>query len=368
MTTTNSRSASLDAALQRCGIGHPAVEGRSDRVGEIYVMLTWRCNLRCRMCPMWGDRGFCVDDGPGQESLTPAGLLSFLRGAARYAPRTVTLSGGEPLLAEACMPLARSVREMGLNVMLTTNATLLAEAAPADLAVFRQINISIDGPPLVLERLNRGGDATMDKALAGLEQVRRAPGPQPALQLLTVITREGVGHLVPMLELFAAAGVHFSRLLFQHQMFLSAEAAVRHTAALERLLGPGVPIWEAMVSGEGRLDVDALLDEMKEIRRRHPAAVFSPDMTEDELRRYYGEGAWLPARLASFCPSPWLDVGIAPNGDVWLCPGFAVGNLHRHDFEEAFNGPRARRLRQAVARSGVFPGCRACFYLYNYPR
>jgi MoaA/NifB/PqqE/SkfB family radical SAM enzyme len=315
---------------------------------------------------MWGEHGFCVDDGAGEETLSPEAVVEFLRGAAELRPRTVTISGGEPLLSESCLPLARSLREIGLKVMLTTNATLLADVAPADLAWFRQINVSIDGPPLVLERMNRGGSATMDRALEGLAQVRRIDGTPPALQLLTVITGEGVGHLIDMLDLFEREGVAFSRYLFQHQMFLSPEAAAAHHAALERLLGPGVDIWSAMVSGVGSVDVDVLIDEMNAIRRKIPGALFSPDLDEQELRRYYAEGSWLPPRLSQFCPSPWLDVGIAPDGAVWLCPGFPVGNLHEGTFEDAFNGPQARRLRRTIAQQGLFPGCRGCFYLYNY--
>lgn len=363
---TRPTSTDADAALRRCGIGPAAAQGRSDRVGEIYVMLTWRCNLRCRMCPMWGDHGFCVGAGEGDETLTVEAVTSFIEGAAHLRPRTVTISGGEPLLSQACLPLARALRDRGLNVMLTTNATLLGDVPLEDLAAFRQINVSIDGPPLVLERMKRGGQTTMDRALEGLAHVGRLGSRRPALQLLTVITRDGVGHLLDMLDLFEGAGVSFSRYLFQHQMFLGASAAEQQGSALQEILGPGVGIWDAMVAAEAETDVDRLLDEMGTIRRRLPDAIFSPDLTDDEVRRYYADGSWLPARLARFCPSPWLDVGIAPNGDVWLCPGFAVGSLHADDFEAAFNGPRARRLRQTLASEGLFPGCRGCFYLYNY--
>jgi MoaA/NifB/PqqE/SkfB family radical SAM enzyme len=356
----------LARLLRRHGIAQQPAAGVSDRVGEIYVMLTWRCNLRCRMCPMWGDHGFCVGRGAGPETLTVDAVEAFCRDAASFGPRTVTLSGGEPLLSELCLPLAHRLAALGLRVMLTTNATLLPEVAAAELASFHQINLSIDGPPLVLERLGRGGSSTLERALAGIEQVARVPGRAPALQLLTVITSHGVGHLVEMLDRFAQAGVSFSRLLFQHQMFLSVEAASAQRAALEALVGPCIPIWEAMVSPQGTLDVDLLLAEMVAIRRRFPQAVFSPDLSADELRRYYADGAWIPPRYGRHCPSPWLDVGLAPNGDVWLCPGAALGNIQHATFAELFNGPEARRVRRAIATAGVFPGCRGCFYLYNY--
>ncbi len=358
---------SLDATLRQAGVTHSAAEGISDQIGEIYVMVTWDCNLRCRMCPFWGEHGICTEDAAVAETLTSEKILEVLADTEPYRPRTLTISGGEPLLSQECMPLTHGIVARGHRVMLTTNATLLHTVAPDDLSAFHQINISLDGPPLVLERLRRGGNDTLEKGLAGLRKVRSLPDrKRPSLQLLTVITDEGAAHLLELIELFEREGVSFDRLLFQHQMFLSQASAGRQHASLERLLGPGVPIWNGMVSTAGRMDVDRLLSELTAIRQRYPNAIVSPDLTPDETRRYYTDASWLPSRYAATCASPWLDVGLAPNGDVWLCPGFSIGNVFEQSFADIWNGPRARRLRQTIASEGAFEGCRACFYLYNY--
>jgi hypothetical protein len=149
-------------------------------------------------------------------------------------------------------------------------------------------------------------------------------------------------------------------------MFLSATAALEHEKALGDLLGPGVPIWQAMVSESAAMDVDRLLEETGGVRDLCPDALFSPDLDEDDVRRYYTETSWVPDALASHCLSPWFDVAITPDGLVWICPGHPVGSIHTSGFEEIWNGPRARALRRAIAEGGIFPGCRACFYLYNY--
>jgi MoaA/NifB/PqqE/SkfB family radical SAM enzyme len=251
--------------------------------------------------------------------------------------------------------------------MLTTNGTLMQEMDPADIARLHQLNLSIDGPPLVLERLGRGGAKTLEKAIAGLAHVRAARrGGRPRLKLLSVITSEGAAHLVEMLELFSGRGVAFDTHLFQHEMFLSADDARRHERALGDLVGEGVPIWRAMVSEAGTMDTERLIEEMRAVRELCPDAVFSPDLDEEGVRRYYGQESWVPEDLASHCLSPWFDVAITPDGLVWLCPGHPVGSIHESGFEEIWNGEPARRIRKAIAEGGIFPGCRACFYLYNY--
>jgi MoaA/NifB/PqqE/SkfB family radical SAM enzyme len=356
-------------ALAAWGMGCPPASGRTDRVGEIYVMLTWRCNLRCRMCPMWGDRGFCRARRPAKETLTLERLAAFIDGAAPFRPRTITLSGGEPMLSPLCMPLARRLAEKGLRVMLTTNATLLRELTPGDLAAFEQINVSLDGPPLVLEKIGRGGEETFSRAVQGIKRVMalRKAG-RPLLQLITVISAPGVGRLMEMLERFGAEGIAFDSLLFQHRMFLSPAAARLQKLALARLL-PGAKdsgIWDALVARGGGVDTTALEMELEAIRRRFPAAVISPRLGGAETAAWYRSGSRTPAGLGNVCLSPWFDVGITPAGDLWLCPGFAAGSIFDGSFEDLWNGGRAAAVRRAVAAGGLMPGCRACFYLYNY--
>ena len=125
-------------------------------------------------CPMWGDRGFCRSRRLPKEALTLERLAAFIDGAGPFRPRTVTLSGGEPLLSPLCMPLAGRLAAKGLRVMLTTNATLLRELAPDDLAAFDQVNVSLDGPPLVLEKIGRGGEETFSRAVEGIHRVLAA--------------------------------------------------------------------------------------------------------------------------------------------------------------------------------------------------
>jgi MoaA/NifB/PqqE/SkfB family radical SAM enzyme len=356
-------------SLRDLGVSPSARMDRSDRVGEIYVMLTWRCNLRCRMCPMWGSRGFCRNMDLEGESISVNRVTRFIDRAAARGSRTVTLSGGEPLLSPLCIPLARKLADRGLKVMLTTNATLLRQLTPDDLGLFEQINVSLDGPPMVLERMRRGGEDTFGRAVDGLGralEARRAG--RPRLQLLTVITPEGVGHIMDMMERFSREGIAFDHLLFQHEMFLGPSAARRQKQVLAGLLGRSrdSTLWDALVAKANAVDVRALAAEIDGIRERWPGAVFSPRLDRALLRRYYAGGSWTPPGLKGFCFSPWFDLGITPFGDVWICPGFSAGNIMKDGFEDIWNGTRARRIRRALLSDGIFPGCRACFYLYNY--
>jgi|GEM_PF-6901002 len=357
--------------LKSRGAGELYENGISSQVGEIYIMLTWDCNLRCRMCPMWGKKGFCKIGKFPKKTITLDLLLRFLNEALKFNPRCVTISGGEPLLSPICIPLARSLSEKGVKVMMTTNATLLRKLKPDEIRYFSQINVSLDGPPLVLEKLGRGGSKTFDLVVEGLNYILnlRESERKPLLQLITVITPEGIGKLLDTLKLFEKFDVFFDRILLQHEMFLKSKTAMRHEEELEKIFGRKnrVPIWRALSRGKRQIDIHKLNYEIKKIKSLYSGVVVSPALDNiEDLHRYYYDGSWIPENYNEFCFSPWFDLQITPYGDVWLCPGYSAGNIIESDFETIWNGEKSCKLRKNILFKGIFPGCRACFYLYNY--
>lgn len=98
----------------------------------VHLEITSRCNLRCAYCYVpREDRDMPFDKWAGTiKQLADAGVFQ------------VTFGGGEPLLRDDAPALARLADDSGMNVTLTTNGTPLRNFEPADLKVFRQINIS----------------------------------------------------------------------------------------------------------------------------------------------------------------------------------------------------------------------------------
>jgi len=361
------RGKTLAEALARQGIDADPAAGTSTRIGELYVMLTWRCNLRCRMCPMWGRRGFCRDGVEEHEPLEVATLLAWLDAAPDLRPRTVTLSGGEPMLSTRWSPLVRALSDRGHRVALTTNGTLLTSMEDDDLDALHQINVSLDGPAFVLESLGRGGGETLDSVTRGLASVlSRRRGARPRLRLLAVVSAEGVGHLLGLLQRLDGEGIRFDDILLQHTLFIDDATATEQELELGALLPQDVPLWRAMVAPSAVVDVLRLNEEIQALRARPEPLHVSPELGTKELARYYGSGRWTPPSLAGACLAPWLDLGITPAGDVWLCPGHRAGNLFEDRLAEVWNGSAACALRRRLASEGHFPGCRGCFYFANY--
>ncbi len=159
----------------------------------LVLMLTGRCNLRCRYC--YVDAGADGIDMSGETAFRAIDLFVPDTGAV-----TVELSGGEPLLR---FDLIRKIVEYagavnpGVRFAIQTNGTLLDPAKLRYLWTQRiGTGLSMDGIPDVNESL-RGGSAGVLRALRLMEESGTG------VNITVVLTRENIGKL-PQFLLFCA--------------------------------------------------------------------------------------------------------------------------------------------------------------------
>ena len=99
-----------------------SLQGETSRVGlpTVFVRLTG-CPLRCSYC----DTAYAFTGGQTMA------LASIADEVARYAPRYVTVTGGEPLAQKNCLPLLRALCDKGYAVSLETGGALDVSAVDA---------------------------------------------------------------------------------------------------------------------------------------------------------------------------------------------------------------------------------------------
>jgi 7-carboxy-7-deazaguanine synthase len=111
-----------------------SVQGETSRVGlpTVFVRLTG-CPLRCGYC----DTAYAFQGGEWMS------LPQILAAVAAYAPRQVTVTGGEPLAQRDCPALLAALCDAGYDVSLETSGAL--DIAPADKRVARIVDIKTPG-------------------------------------------------------------------------------------------------------------------------------------------------------------------------------------------------------------------------------
>lgn len=101
--------------------------------------LTRRCNLCCKHCSLSADNSY--------TDLSSENLLEIAHKIADIHPRTITLSGGEPLVSDAFYDIVKIIRNTYKGTLiLMTNATLIGSHNVKFIAKnFDVLNISLDG-------------------------------------------------------------------------------------------------------------------------------------------------------------------------------------------------------------------------------
>ncbi|MBI4678656.1 MAG: radical SAM protein [Elusimicrobia bacterium] len=339
-------------------------------IGEVYLMLTMGCNLRCRACSLWGTGGACRDAAFLKAFSRPAPLgrfLTLIDELVEFKPEYLNLSGGEPLMTRRWAPLAERARDRGLRAILTTNGVLLERCVERVADLFDQVSISIACPPQLRERLGMGAAGHYQAMMRGLKSLARLrdrhPRRKPVLRLMCEVFDANGEHLVELIDDLDEQGVVFDETLFMHLIFNGPRALAAQKKVLASEFGLPFLLWKGYGYRPCAMDFEAMARVLETLRERCPRARFSADLrSAEDLRDYYRGRREAIGR--AFCDGPWRQVNLFPNGDVWACPDFVLGNITEQGFADIWEGPKARALRRRIYRR-LFPTCRGCFSFYE---
>lgn len=131
--TTTLDEASLVTTLRIAEIFH-SIQGEADAVGwpTVFVRLTG-CPLRC----VWCDTTYSFHGG---EKRTLAAVLQEVAG---FGTRHVCVTGGEPLVQRACLPLLTALCDAGHEVSLETSGAL--DVSGVDARVRKVVDLKCPG-------------------------------------------------------------------------------------------------------------------------------------------------------------------------------------------------------------------------------
>ncbi len=302
------------------------------------IKLTWQCNLRCRACTVWRRQREApfpfLDQGRVQS------LLRLLR---RQGLMKVHFSGGEVMLVPWLSNLLAFCHDLGLQVNITTNGTLLDKEAVRLLARCRvkAVNVSIDSPKQSEHDMMRGGTGAWKAAWKGINlllEQRRRKGRGPKVGVNTLLTRKNVKRLPQLYEMLKEVGVDRWRLL--------------PVDTEERRLRLTEEQWRELFS---------LLPGWKDILARMPVWTGSRDWARKAKKGLYAGGFY----RNRICYAPWFNLFVDGDGSVFPCcmgrgeiPSF--GNLTECAGEELLEAPVRMAVKERFARGRLFSICYKC--------
>lgn len=343
---------------------------------RLLVALSTRCDLRCKMCCLWGEEGLWFKETPTflKGDLDWETLQRLGQSVGPFRP-SIILTGGEPLITRHWYDFAKLMKSYGCRTFMATGATLLARKAEQVAEVIDHVQVSFDGPDAATHDANRGTEGSFERVVAGIltvAQIKKERGwERPLINVCHTITDENYTKLTDMVRFVAELGVPINELAFQHLEFTDRPTLSRHEKFYRTYFGLDTNFWEGFLFQPETWDVDRLLMEIKQVRQmRKPKNVgrvlFRPDLTLEEARVFYTSGHRVPGRYDKKCLAPWQEAFIMANGDVWTCPDYIAGNIKKEDFMDLWNGGKYRKLRNVLNECGTMPACKACASLYVY--
>jgi len=184
-----------DSPLKTISVGPPP---------SIFWEITAACNLSCRHCVVGAGKKL---DG----ELSTERCLQLAQELAEIGVRSVTFSGGEPLIHPDFRLLAGRVRELGLMVQVSTNGTLVTpEIAYWFRQIGAEIQVSLDGSTPEIHDYMRPGRGAFHKTIAGIEALVAAGH---EITIGTVVSTINLADIPSILALAEKLGVARFRLI-----------------------------------------------------------------------------------------------------------------------------------------------------------
>lgn len=302
------------------------------------IKLTWRCNLRCRFCGLWRN----AEAAGGKDAITLELVKSILSVLAGRGLRKIHFSGGEVTLREDLEEIVRFACDLGLQVNLTTNGTLVDKRIARFLVEHRihTVVFSVDEARPRRHDVLRGASGAWKRTWKGIERLqarREAKGRGPKIAVNTVVTRHNIDHLSYLFEMLKDRGIDSWRLL----PVRTADPEMRPTEEQWARLGPRIVRWTPLV---GRKILDLTCRG-------------NPELAAKGLYADLGE--------ALTCLAPWFSVFVDADGNVLpCCTGRkripAYGNVTRRPLEAILSSRIRRELCASFASGRLFEVCRSC--------
>lgn len=349
-------------------------DGRSYYPETVDLFLTYRCNLRCKMCGQWGVAGTSKDMSPEElkSELSLDEIYKIINDIKTFKPN-VTLFGGEPLMYSNWEKVVSRIKQEGMRCNMITNGILLEKYANSiiDLGV-DEIIFSLDGPREVHDEV-RGAKGTFDRASRGFKLIRdikRKSGTgKPVVSISSTIFEINYKRLDELISI--AEELMASTITFHHLIFLSQERYNQHNNIFKGYYGMVCNDWKGFVRDSlPDIDVNFLIRKMEDIKKRDSKVkiAFYPNFTDEEIRRYYTEFDFVSSGYGKRCLSPWMVSYIFPDGSVRPCQSlnFSAGNVRDSTFSRIWNNEKYMRFRKITKKEKKYPVCTRCTELYRF--
>jgi radical SAM protein with 4Fe4S-binding SPASM domain len=334
----------------------------------VYFKPTPACNLRCKMCGQYGDKGI-MKECAAEETKKILPLETWKKFVDDIAPLkpTTYIWGGEPFLYPDLFPIAKYAVDKGLFVSVNTNGTLMEKHAERIVRdKWSTIFVSLDAFRDVNDEMR--GKGSYDKVVAGFkainEEKKKQKSRHPYLGIVSVVTNRNYMDLENLTE--ASKEFNIDIHVVNLGTYTNDNIVATQRKFMKEKLDTDIDRLEAYNTGYNQgIDGKKLHQILENIHKKDFGHVILtvPVLNPEKTHTYYAE---LETPVRNHCVVPWCQVNVDYNGDVHFCadyPDYILGNIKEQSIKEIYNGDRANKFRKELnaCEGGMFPGCLRCY-------
>ena len=235
-----------------------------DKKPVVVWNMTQRCNLKCVHC-----YAHAVEPSKHKDPISTDQAKTIIDDLAQFGAPVMLFSGGEPLVREDLVELAKYATSKGMRAVISTNGTLITKAKARELKEvgLSYVGISLDGSEAVHDQF-RAVSGAYKLALKGVENCQ-AEGLKVGLRF-TISKRNAqeVPHLFDLVE-----QLEVPRICFYHLVYSGRGSEL---------------IKEDLDHGETRAVVDLIMNRTRDLHDRgKPKEVLTVDNHADGPYVYY---------------------------------------------------------------------------------
>jgi len=295
------------------------------------IKLLWQCNLACHYCRR-------PQQVAPMSRLTALGLMSALKAQGL---QKVHFSGGEVFMHPEIFTILEDGANLGLQVNLSTNGTLLDRDRIRQLGAIgvHSMSVSLDSASAPEHDAIRGRKGAFKATMKAVKTIAAHPKKYPKLRINTVVTSGNVNGLDDLYQLITGLGAGTGS-------NVTWKLIPVDTPDPSMLLNPAVvPEMQAKAAVWQSLD-----DEFP----------FGRDGAEQD---FFCAGKYGHTR--SGCFIPWLHLFTDPSGYCYPCcmsrgKTRALGKYPEDSLDQILYGRNSSELRMNMAAGFRMKSCRRC--------
>lgn len=305
----------------------------------IQIMLTSKCNIRCKICEVWKQKF--------ESELTTDEVKSLLDQAIDMGARTVYFTGGEALLRPDILELIDYAARPGVITTVNTNGSLITKdlAKKIVLSKLRNITFSIDSVTAAAHDSIRG-KGVFKKAVRGIKLINHyrkkfhrgkdnvTEEQRLDVGMVSVIMKNNIneiGQLAAMAKKIGCCYIAFQPLIYNGSLLENID------------FKSGFSIEEGDIR-----KLEEAFQKLGSVKERMLAESFHIDFMQEKTIQHFRK-----ERKVNTCFAGFSRIFVNPQGDISFVCFESFGNIKSDRLRDVWLGSKADAIRKKIKECRV---------------